>query len=139
MFCSNIFQKMAYEYIAISDHPDDIITLSVGQEAEAFARIHYKGSLKRGLNPSSPGVLVTSETTTSTNNNEVINEFGCSSSSGMAIDAPAESTKLKDDSQIEISGSKTKSDKTTSEPAQKVTWSNKAQTSLIQIATKTQN
>ena len=82
---------MEYEYIAISDHPQDVISLSVGDQAETYALTHYKGSLRCGLNPSTSGVLPKETPTTSSKNlprNEVTNECnpdngkGCSSSSG---------------------------------------------------------
>ena len=57
MFCSHISQKMSYKYIAVSEHPDDVITLSVDYEAKIYSRIHYKGLLKKGWNPSTSGVL----------------------------------------------------------------------------------
>ena len=82
---------MEYEYIAISNHPQDVISLSVGDQAETYALTHYKGSLRRGLNPSTSGVLPKETPTTSSKNlprNEVTDECnpdngnGCSSSSG---------------------------------------------------------
>ena len=48
---------MAYEYVAISGHPEDVISISIGNEAESYALAHYKGSLRCGLNPSTSGVL----------------------------------------------------------------------------------
>ena len=47
---------MEYQYIAISNHPEDVISLSVGDQAETYAVMHYKGSLRRGLNPSIFGI-----------------------------------------------------------------------------------
>ena len=41
----------------MSEHPDDVITLSVGYEAEIYSCIHYKGLLKKSWNPSTSGVL----------------------------------------------------------------------------------
>ena len=40
---------MSYSYIAEGDHPDDVVVLSVGQQAEVYAFSHYRGSLRRGL------------------------------------------------------------------------------------------
>ena len=99
IFCSHLFQKMAYEYIAISEHPDDVISLSIGSEAETYALAHYKGSLKRGLNPSTSGVQPNKIPTTSSNNsitNDAVNkcnqhnENGCSSSSGTACNVTSD-------------------------------------------------
>ena len=75
---------MAYEYIAISDHPDDVISLSVGHQAELHAHIHYKGLLKQGLSPSPSGVLSSKDSIAEDNieEGEHIDELGCSSSSG---------------------------------------------------------
>ena len=76
---------MAYEYIAISDHPDDVISLSVGHQAEIHAHIHYKGLLKNGLNPSPSGVLPNTQSSKLSSeviNPESIDELDCSSPSG---------------------------------------------------------
>ena len=90
---------MAYEYIAISEHPDDVISLSVGSQAETYALAHYKGSLKRGLNPSTSGVQPNKIPTTSSNKsrtNDAVNkcnqhnENGCSSSSGTACNVTSD-------------------------------------------------
>ena len=84
---------MAYEYVAISGHPEDVISISIGNEAESYALAHYKGSLRCRLNPSTSGVLqsVTTMTpNTDTPTNDVPDECtsdtekGCSSSSGTA-------------------------------------------------------
>ena len=86
---------MEYQYIAISDHPDDVISLSVGDQAETYALAHYKGLLRRGLNPSTSGVQLNKTPTTSSKNsptNEVIDECnpdngkGCPSSSQTSHD-----------------------------------------------------
>ena len=90
---------MAYEYIAISEHPDDVISLSIGSEAETYALAHYKGALKRGLNPSTSGVQPNKIPTTSSNNlitDDAVNkcnqhnENGCSSSSGTACNVTSD-------------------------------------------------
>ena len=76
---------MAYEYIAISDHPDDVISLSVGHQAETHAHIHYKGLLIDGLNPSPSGVLPNTQSSKLSSeviNPECIDELDCSSPSG---------------------------------------------------------
>ena len=85
---------MAYEYVAISEHPDDVISLSIGHQAETHALAHYKGSLRRGLNPRPSGVQQNKTSTTSnyeTQTNDVIDELApdngkcCSSSPGTAL------------------------------------------------------
>ena len=95
MFYFYLFSEMAYEYVAISGHPEDVISISIGNEAESYALAHYKGSLRRGLNPSTSGVLqnvttMTSNTDTPTNDvpDECTSdtEKGCSSSSGTVPD-----------------------------------------------------
>ena len=82
---------MEYEYIVISIHPEDVISLSVGDQAETYALTHYKGSLRRGLNPSTSGVQPKDTPTSSSKNlprNGVTDECNpdngkaCSSSSG---------------------------------------------------------
>ena len=40
---------MSYSYVAVGDHPDNAVVLSVGQQAEVYAFSHYRGSLQRGL------------------------------------------------------------------------------------------
>ena len=92
MFYSYLFSEMAYEYVAISSHPEDVISISIGNQAESYALAHYKGSLRRGLNPSTSGVLQTVTTMTDTPTNDVPDECtsdtekGCSSSSGTVPD-----------------------------------------------------
>ena len=95
VFCSYLFPDMACEYVAISEHPDDVISLSIGHQAETHALAHYKGSLRRGLNPSPSGVQQNKTTTTSnyeTQTNVVIDELApdngkcCSSYPGTALD-----------------------------------------------------
>ena len=95
VFCSYLFSDMAYEYVAISKHPDDVISLSVGHQAQTHALAHYKGSLRRGLNPSPSGVQQNKTTTTSNDEtpiNDVIAELApdngkcCSSSTGTTLD-----------------------------------------------------
>ena len=82
---------MEYRFIAISDHPEDVISLSIDDQAETYAFTHYKGSLRCGLNPSTSGVQLKETPTISSKNsptNVVIDECnpdigkGCSSSSG---------------------------------------------------------
>ena len=74
---------MEYKYVAISGHPDDVISLSIGNEAELYALAHYKGSLRRGLNPSTSGVQ---QNVTCTTSNDDTATKGCSSSSGTVPD-----------------------------------------------------
>ena len=82
---------MAYEYIAISKHPDNVITLSVGSEAEIYSHINCKGLLRQGLNPSPSGVLPRHESTEKDNTkiNECSDQLDCSSPSGTI---PADTT-----------------------------------------------
>ena len=95
MFYSYLTSEMAYEYVAISSHPEDVISISIGNQAESYALAHYKGSLRRGLNPSTSGVLenvTTMTSNTDTQTNKVPDECtsdtekGCSSSSGTVPD-----------------------------------------------------
>ena len=95
MFYSYLFSEMAYEYVAISGHPEDVISISIGHQAESYALAHYKGSLRHGLNPSTSGVLQNVTTTTSNTDTPTDDvpddctsdtEKGCSSSSGTVPD-----------------------------------------------------
>ena len=74
---------MEYKYVAISGHPDDVISLSIGDQAESYALAHYKGSLRCGLNPSTSGVQ---QNVTCTTSNDDTATKGCSSSSGTVPD-----------------------------------------------------
>ena len=79
---------MAYEYVAISGHPEDVISISIGNEAESYALAHYKGSLRHGLNPSTSGVLqnvTTMTSNTDTPTNDVPDE--CTSDTEKAVPA----------------------------------------------------
>ena len=96
------FQKMEYQYVAISNHPDDVISLSTGEQAEIHAFAHYKGTLRRGLNTSPSGVQKDTESITE-DGNTTNDEISCSSSSGTAQDANTSYKNTTDDDDTSVS------------------------------------